>query len=121
MLELDSQHAKAHRLLGRCYYEAKGVLHDLRRTGEHLEVARRGGLADAATDLGALYEEHGQVAEAMALFEEGRQGGDPRAANNFGFLHEQQGRLAVAKALYEEGRQGGDADAATNLGALYAT
>ena len=57
---------KAHRLLGRCYYEAKGVLHDLRRAGEHLEVARRGGLADAATDLGALYEEHGQVAEAMA-------------------------------------------------------
>lgn len=119
VLDKDPRHLTAAYNLGYCYHQGQGVAQDCDRAAGLYEEARRGGRANAASNLGLLYREKGNIQKAMDMYEEALRGGDAEGAVNLGNLHKEMGNISKATGLYEEARNRGMAVASFNLAHIY--
>jgi TIR domain/Trypsin-like peptidase domain len=102
---------------------AEGLEHPVNaeRSAENEAVLRDAADADdaaAATTLGLLARERGDLDEALSWLTKGAEGGDVMAATNLGLMARGRGDPDEALRWFTKGAEGGDVMAATSLGLL---
>jgi len=117
-LDVDPSSAVANRTLAQHYHQGHGVSCDRDRAEELYRLALDAGMADAASDLGLLNQQRGDLQMAEKFYEDARRNGSAEGAHRLAKLHHRRGDLVKARDLYEEARRGGSAEAACELGML---